>query len=40
MDQLTLMMIDGEKVIQEDLNTMDYRIYSFKNTTRRYNRCE
>ena len=29
-DQLTMMMIDCEKVTLADLNMMDYRIYSFK----------
>ena len=39
-DQLTLMMLDCEKVTQADLNMMDYRIYSFKKIIRRYNKCK
>jgi len=39
-DQLTLMMIDCDKVTLADLNMMDYRIYSFKKIIRRYNKCK
>jgi len=39
-DQLTLMMIDCDKITLADLNMMDYRIYSFKKIIRRYNKCK
>jgi len=39
-DQLTLMMLDCNKVTREDLEMMDYRIYSFKRIIRRYNKCK